>query len=84
MLSFLEACNKIFEQGLLSHDKVTACDSQVLTNIKEGYQFFTYYNGEYINFFATACGRYKSQGACHDREFHTTILKSVKQGQKEA
>ena len=36
-LAFLEACNKILEQGLLTHDKVTTCDSHVLTNIQEGY-----------------------------------------------
>lgn len=37
MLAFLEACNKIFEKRLLTHDKVTTCESQVLTNIQEGY-----------------------------------------------
>ena len=40
-LSYLEACNKIFEQGLLSHNKVTSPDCQVVLNIREGYQFFT-------------------------------------------
>ena len=39
-LSYLEACNKIFERGLLSHDKVTSSDCQVVLNIQEGYQFF--------------------------------------------
>ena len=39
-LSYLEACNKIFEQGLLSHEKVTSSDHQVVLNIQEGYQFF--------------------------------------------
>lgn len=40
-LSYLEACNKIFERGLLSHDKVTTSDCQVVLNIQEGYNFFT-------------------------------------------
>ena len=40
-LSYLEACNKIFERGLLSHDKVTSSDCQVVLNIQEGYKFFT-------------------------------------------
>ena len=39
-LSYLEASNKIFEQGLLSHEKVTSSDCQVVRNIQEGYQFF--------------------------------------------
>ena len=40
-LEFLEACNKIFEQGLLSHTKVNSTDCQVIRNIQEGYGFFT-------------------------------------------
>ena len=40
-LSYLEACNKVFERGLLSHDKVTSSDCKVILNIQEGYQFFT-------------------------------------------
>ena len=40
-LSYLEACNKIFERGLLSHDKVASTDCQVVRNIHEGYQFYT-------------------------------------------
>ena len=40
MLSYLEACNKIFEQGKLSHEKVASPDHQVILNIQEGYQFF--------------------------------------------
>lgn len=40
-LHYLEACNKIFERGLLSHDKVTSSSCQVILNIEEGYQFFT-------------------------------------------
>jgi hypothetical protein len=39
-LSYLEACNKIFERGLLSHEKVTSPGHQVILNIQEGYKFF--------------------------------------------
>ena len=47
-LKFLEACNKIFERGLLSHDKVTSPDSRVVTNITEGFKFFsTWLDGIY-------------------------------------
>ena len=37
---YLEACNKIFERGLLSHEKILSEDSEVLKNIDEGYAFF--------------------------------------------
>ena len=40
-LSYLEACNKIFERGLLSHDKVATPDCRVVLNLQEGYDFFT-------------------------------------------
>ena len=39
-LSYLEACNKIFECGLLCHDKITKKDDQALVNIWDGYRFF--------------------------------------------
>ena len=40
-LSYLEACSKIFEEGLLSHDKVKMPDCQVIKNIEDGFNFFT-------------------------------------------
>ena len=40
-LSYVEACNKIFEEGFLSHKKITNMDSEVLKSINEGYKFFT-------------------------------------------
>ena len=40
-LSYLEACNKIFEEGFLSHKKITNMDSEVLKSINEGYKLFT-------------------------------------------
>lgn len=39
-LKYLEACNKIFEKGYLSHSKITDMNSEVLTSIDEGYKFF--------------------------------------------
>ena len=40
-LEYLEACNKIFENGFLSHDMIETMDSKVLKSIDEGYSFFT-------------------------------------------
>ncbi len=39
-LKYLQACNKIFENGFLSHDRITTPQSPVLGNIHNGYQFF--------------------------------------------
>ena len=39
-LKYLEACNKIFENGLLSHDRVTDTNCDILRSIREGYDFF--------------------------------------------
>ena len=39
-LKYLEACNKVFEKGLLSHKRVTSVNSKVLTSINTGFQYF--------------------------------------------
>ena len=39
-LKYLEACNKMFEKGLLSHKRITSVDSEVLTSINTGFQYF--------------------------------------------
>ena len=39
-IDFLTACNHLFENGSLSHTKVTATDSAPLVAIKHGYRFF--------------------------------------------
>ena len=39
-LKYLEACSKIFEKGLLSHDRVTDTNCAILKSIREGYDFF--------------------------------------------
>ena len=38
--AFLDACNLLFEQGLLSRRRVNSKDSSVLKNIKRGLSFF--------------------------------------------
>lgn len=40
-LEYLEACNKMFENGFLSHDMIKTMDSKVLRSIDEVYSFFT-------------------------------------------
>ena len=39
-LSYLEACRKIFENGFLSHHKISSLDSEALNSINDGYKFF--------------------------------------------
>lgn len=38
---YLEACNLIFERGILSKKIIRSMDSPVISNIKKGFQFFT-------------------------------------------
>lgn len=38
---YLEACNKIFENGFLCHKKIYSSDSEVLVNIQSGFSFFS-------------------------------------------
>ena len=37
---YLEACNLLFEQGMLSHRRINNSNSPVLTNIRKGMTFF--------------------------------------------
>ena len=37
---FLEACNKMFEHGLLSHTHVKNLDNPILKNLNDGFHFF--------------------------------------------
>jgi len=39
-LKYLEACSKIFEKGLLSHDKICDLDSEVLHSVATGFSHF--------------------------------------------
>ena len=39
-LSYLEACSKIFENGFLSHHKISSLNSEALKSINDGYSFF--------------------------------------------
>lgn len=38
--NFLEACNLIFENGLLSSRRVRSMNSPIIQNIKKGMEFF--------------------------------------------
>lgn len=40
-LQYLEACNKLFENGFLSHEKLFNMDNDILKSISKGYNFFT-------------------------------------------
>lgn len=40
VVDFLEACNLLFEQGMLSRRRINYKNSPVLTNIKKGMAFF--------------------------------------------
>jgi hypothetical protein len=40
-LKYLEACNKLFERGLLSHAKIRSKESEALSNIQKGFSFFS-------------------------------------------
>ena len=41
-LKYLSACNLLFEQGILSHGKVTVKDKTILENMNKGKNFFLY------------------------------------------
>ena len=38
---YLEACNLLFEQGMLSHKQIKDMQSEVISNIRNGFKFFT-------------------------------------------
>ena len=40
-LEYLEACNLLFEQGFLSHDRGRDMNSDVIKNINKGFSYFT-------------------------------------------
>ena len=37
---YLKACNLLFENGILSHEKITSISSKPLTNMAEGMKWF--------------------------------------------
>ena len=37
---YLEACNLLFEQGMLGHRRINSKNSPVLTNVRKGMAFF--------------------------------------------
>ena len=38
--NYLEACNNLFETGILSHELVDSLSSPVLLNMKQGFGYF--------------------------------------------
>lgn len=38
--NYLEACNKLFETGILSHELIDSPSSPVLLNMKQGFGYF--------------------------------------------
>ncbi len=40
-LKFLTAVNSLFEEGFLSHEKITSSNSPILQGMETGYHFFT-------------------------------------------
>ena len=49
VLSYLEACNKLFENGFLSHGRISNIESEVLKFINNGYRFFTSWLDQILN-----------------------------------
>lgn len=45
---YLEACNLLFEQGILSHSIVDNENSQVLKNMKQGFSYFSEWYDEMV------------------------------------
>ena len=37
---YLDACNKLFERGILSHEVIDSLSSPVLHNMMEGFSYF--------------------------------------------
>ena len=37
---YLEACNKLFENGILSYDMIRSMSSPALENMRQGFAFF--------------------------------------------
>ena len=40
-IQYLEACNQLFERGILAHVRIWNGDSAILRNMEKGYKFFT-------------------------------------------
>ena len=41
VVDYLEACNKLFERGLLGHVRISTYPNQILSNMEKGYSYFT-------------------------------------------
>ena len=40
-LAYLKACNLLFEQGFLSHDRIRSMDCDTMKNINKGFEYFS-------------------------------------------
>lgn len=40
VVEYLDACNRMFEDGILSHSIVSSSEQKVLVNMKTGFEFF--------------------------------------------
>lgn len=40
-IEYLEACNQLFERGILGHVRIWSGDSVILQNMEKGYKFFS-------------------------------------------
>ena len=41
VLRYLQALQKLFEEGFLTHERITSLQSSILTQMESGYNFFT-------------------------------------------
>ena len=44
-VQYSEACNQLFERGILAHVRIWSGDSQILKNMEKGYMFFLFVVG---------------------------------------
>lgn len=43
VLRYLQALQKLFEEGFLTHERITSLQSSILTQMESGYNFFTHW-----------------------------------------
>ena len=43
VLRYLQALHKLFEEGFLTHERITSLQSSILTQMESGYNFFTHW-----------------------------------------
>lgn len=43
VLQYLQALQKLFEEGFLTHERITSLQSSILAQMESGYKFFTHW-----------------------------------------